>query len=146
MNISEIVKDIADYIQADKKRNYTIVVGTDSQVYTHTDFITAIVIHRVGAGGRYFWTRDQRDNFKSLRDRIYTETVKSLEVAEAFSAHLYEVLDKNKFNIEIHADVGEKGDTRAMIKEIVGMVRGNGYEVKIKPFSFGAFVIADRHT
>ena len=142
----EIVKDIAGYIEADQKRNYTIVVGTDSQVYTRTDFITAIVIHRVGAGGRYFWTRDQRDNFKSLRDRIYTETVKSLEVAQVFSAHLYEVLDKDKFNIEIHVDIGEKGDTRTMIKEVVGMVRGNGYEVKIKPFSFGAFVVADRHT
>lgn len=146
MSADEVIADITNYVRADFKRSYNIVIGTDSQVYTRTDFITAIVVHRVGAGGRYFWTRDQRDNFKSLRDRIYMETLKSLEVASAFSGQLYQALEKNKFNFEIHVDVGENGDTRAMIKEVTGMVRGNGYEVKIKPFSFGAFVVADRHT
>jgi predicted RNase H-related nuclease YkuK (DUF458 family) len=33
-----------------------------------------------------------------------------------------------------------------MIKEVVGMIRGSGYEVKMKPFAYGAFVVADRHT
>lgn len=150
LSIPEIVRDIYDYMHEDEKRDYSVVIGTDSQIYTKTDFVTAIVVRRLGAGGRYFWTREQHDNFKSLRERIYMETTKSLGFAEIFSKELYAVLrqeDRFKnFNIEIHVDIGEVGPTREMIREVVGMVRGNGYEVKIKPFSFGAFVVADHHT
>ena len=150
MGMPDIVADIYSYMHEDAKRDYSVVIGTDSQVYLKTDFITAIVVRRMGAGGRYFWTRAQQENFKTLRERIYMETVKSLELAEVVSKQLYILLhqeDKFKnFNIEIHVDVGEVGPTREMIREVVGMVRGNGYEVKIKPFSFGAFVVDDHHT
>ena len=150
MNFSEVIGDICGYMRENDKYNYEVVVGTDSQVYTRTDFVTAVVVRRVGAGGRYFWTRDQRDNHKTLRERIYMETLKSLEVAGIVSKELYGRLESGggfkDFNIEIHVDIGEVGPTREMIKEVVGMVRGNGYEVKIKPFSFGAFVVADHHT
>jgi predicted RNase H-related nuclease YkuK (DUF458 family) len=33
-----------------------------------------------------------------------------------------------------------------MIKEVVGMVAGNGYRAKTKPESFGAFAVADKFT
>ena len=150
LSVPEIIQDVYSYMHEDGKRDYSVVIGTDSQVYLKTDFISAIVVRRMGAGGRYFWTRIQHENFKTLRERIYMETVKSLELAEVVSKQLYALLhqeDKFKnFNIEIHVDVGEVGPTREMIREVVGMVRGNGYEVKIKPFSFGAFVVADHHT
>ena len=48
--------------------------------------------------------------------------------------------------LEIHVDVGTKGDTREMINEIVGMIRGSGYSVKTKPEAYGASNVADRHT
>lgn len=151
MNISQIAEDIYGYMQDEPKRNYTVIVGTDSQMYLdRTDFVTAIVARRVGAGGRYFWTRAGEANFKSLRERIYMETLKSLDVAGVFYKQLFEVLKNEEglmnFNFEIHVDIGENGATRDMIREIVGMVRGNGYEVKTKPLSYGAFVVADRHT
>jgi len=38
------------------------------------------------------------------------------------------------------------GPTREMIKEVVGMVNGNGFTAKTKPESYGAFVVADKHT
>ena len=46
----------------------------------------------------------------------------------------------------IHADVGEKGRTKDMIREVVGMIKSNGFEAKIKPESFAASVVADRFT
>jgi predicted RNase H-related nuclease YkuK (DUF458 family) len=150
MNLSDVIADIYAYMHESDRHNYKVIIGTDSQVYTRTDFITAVVIRRVGAGGRYFWMRDQQNNYKTLRERIYMETMKSIDVAGVFSKKFYEILNNEEkfknFNIEIHVDVGEVGPTREMIKEVVGMVRGNGYEVKIKPFSFGAFVVADHHT
>lgn len=149
MTFEDMLLDLKQYMLDDQKRNYSIVIGTDSQQHIKTDIVTAIVIHRVGAGGRYFWVREQKDNFSSLRHRIYMEALRSLEMAEVMTKSIYNILKKEdnlRFNIEIHVDIGENGPTRDMIKEVVGMIRGNGYEVKIKPFSYGAFVIADRHT
>ena len=33
----------------------------------------------------------------------------------------------------------------SMIKEVVGMVTGNGFTAKTKPYSFGASTVADKH-
>jgi predicted RNase H-related nuclease YkuK (DUF458 family) len=46
----------------------------------------------------------------------------------------------------IHADVGENGQTKDMIKEVVGLIKGNGFEPKIKPESFVASTVADRYS
>jgi len=46
----------------------------------------------------------------------------------------------------IHADVGEQGKTKDMIKEVTGFIRGNGFEPCIKPESFAASNVADRYS
>ena len=51
-----------------------------------------------------------------------------------------------KYNLEIHVDIGEHGDTRDMIKEVVGMVTGNGFVAKTKPQAYAASYVADKHT
>jgi predicted RNase H-related nuclease YkuK (DUF458 family) len=48
--------------------------------------------------------------------------------------------------ITVHLDVGKNGPTKDLIETVVGMVKGFGLEAVIKPDSFGAFVLADRHT
>src|SRR3989344_4446397 len=143
LTFSETLQDLKDYMLADQKRNYNIVIGTDSHQNHTTDFVTAIVVHRVGAGGRYFWVRNHETLISSLRQRIYREALRSLEMAEIMTRSIYELLKEEKncrFNVEIHVDIGENGPTREMIKEVVGMIRGNGYEVKTKPLGYGAFV------
>jgi uncharacterized protein len=50
------------------------------------------------------------------------------------------------FNLTIHVDVGPNGETKQMLQEIVGMIKGNGFSVKTKPDSYGASSVADRHT
>ncbi|HEX68148.1 MAG TPA: hypothetical protein ENG13_03675, partial [bacterium] len=46
----------------------------------------------------------------------------------------------------IHADIGGNGETKDMIKEVAGLIRGNGFEPKIKPESFAASIVADRYS
>ena len=82
---------------------------------------------------------------ESLRQRIYYETFLSLEVAAKLTEKLAEN-GEEELNVEIHLDVGEKGETREIIKEVVGMVIGSGYHARIKPESYGATTIADRFT
>lgn len=138
---------VSHYMNEQKEKNYRIIVGTDSQKTkgSQYDFVVAIAIHRVGAGGIYFWQRDIVSKKMTLKERMYAEALRSLESAETIFS-LFRTNGISKYNIEIHVDIGRNGETRNMIAEIVGMVRGSGYDVKIKPESFGASKVADRHT
>ncbi len=129
------------------KDQYKLIIGTDSQA-TYEEkvcFVTAVIIHRVGKGGRYYFYKHTQKYLGSLRQRIYYETYLSLEVASRLTAKMAENGESN-LNIEIHLDVGEKGDTREIIKEVVGMVIGSGYAACIKPDSYGASKVADKYT
>jgi predicted RNase H-related nuclease YkuK (DUF458 family) len=129
-----------------------LVIGTDSQErrlngVREVDFVTAVVIHRHGKGGRYFWMKSKKQRVYSLRDKIYAETLCSLDLAQTLVPLLKDNLyPLAPYDLEIHIDVGEVGPTREMIKEVVGIVTGNGFTAKTKPESYGAYVVADKHT
>ncbi len=149
--LEELVGELAVFMASDETCFYRLVIGSDSQAKRVeremvVDFVTVVVIHRVGKGGRYFWQRKREARKYVLRDRIYTETVLSLELAQVLVPRLKKVLNGEKYELEIHIDVGEAGPTREMIAEVVGMVTGNGFTAKIKPEGYGAFVVADKHT
>ena len=48
--------------------------------------------------------------------------------------------------VEIHLDVGQGGETRVLIQEVVGWVSAVGYRAIIKPYAYGASTVADRFT
>lgn len=152
MSFSQTVKEIVAFIQESPEEYYRLVIGTDSQNKSlkgekWLDFVTAIVVHRAGKGGRYFWQKNKKDKIQTLRDKIYEETLISIEMAKFFVPQLKESLNGNgKYDLEIHIDVGEAGPTREMIKEVIGIVQGNGFTPKTKPESFGASTVADKHT
>ena len=72
----------------------------------------------------------------------------SLEIAQDLLAQLkssMKVSQELNYDFQIHIDVGQNGPTREMIKEVIGMVRGNGFRAKIKPDSYAASHVADRY-
>jgi predicted RNase H-related nuclease YkuK (DUF458 family) len=144
---SAVVGEILTFMQAAPNRSYKITIGTDSE-HLHdkrADFVTAIVIHRVGNGGKYFWRRIvDGKKFFTLRDRMFREAMISLEIAHAFLSESSKA-NLPKFDFEIHVDVGENGATRTMLQELVGMIRANNFAVKTKPDSYAASKVADRH-
>lgn len=152
LSLEDLILRVSDFIGEDRRADYKLVIGTDSHSHKENglkaiDFVTAIVIYRVGKGGRYFWHKEKREKIGSLRDKIYTETILSLEMAQKLVPKLKEALiGLAPYDLEIHIDVGESGPTREMIKEVTGMVTGNGYVAKIKPEGYGAYVVADKHT
>lgn len=136
---------LVEYIVEDPSQSYNLIVGTDSFLNSETLFVSAVIIHRVGHGGRYFYMKLRRRKIDNMRQRIFYETTMSIQLA----AILKDKLNDNgykKLPVEIHLDVGTKGDTREIIKEVVGMVTGSGYEAKTKPASYGASKVADRHS
>lgn len=147
VDLEQLKRIISHYMGQDKKARYEVIVGSDSQkVRTDVyDFVSALIVHRVGFGGIYFWKRDVIKRKISLKERIYQEATMSLETSENF-IHFFKVNGISKYNIQIHVDIGHNGETRDMITEVVGMIRGSGYDVKIKPDSYGASKVADRYT
>ena len=147
---NEVVKQIAQFVDEDPSCFYSVIIGTDSQTKringkAEVDFVTAIVIYRQGKGARYFWKKDRRFKTIELRQKIYTETTISLEIAEKIVPKIRKMVSPAKYDLEIHIDVGALGPTRDMIKEVVGMVNGSGYTAKTKPESWGASSVADKH-
>jgi len=146
LEFKEMVKKVAGYMKELPDRKYRVVIGSDSQVHNHddVDFVSAIIVQRIGSGGIYFWQRERVSKPYALRERMYEEATRSMALAEEFlQGFKDEVLE---YDLEIHVDIGRLGETRAMINEVVGMIRGSGFEVKIKPEAYGAQSVADRHT
>lgn len=151
MTIEEMVDELVAFMREEPDYFYKLIIGTDSKsgklnFNKPVDFVTAIVIHRKNKGGRYFWQKNKIEKIASLRDKIYTETLLSIQLAEKLVPDLTKRLNGERYKLEIHIDVGDVGPTREMIKEVVGMVVGNGFIAKTKPESYGAFSVADKHT
>ncbi|MFZ5933148.1 MAG: ribonuclease H-like YkuK family protein [Patescibacteria group bacterium] len=152
LDVAKVISEIEDFVNEEPSSFYRLVIGTDSQTKSidgkaEIDFVTAIVIHRRGHGARYFWKRVKKEvKIPILRDKIYTETGMSLAVAQEIVPEIRKKISPAKYDFEIHIDVGPLGPTREMIREVVGMVNGNGYVAKTKPESWGASSVADKHT
>lgn len=141
----EMFHHLVSFVEEDVTKTYHLIIGTDSIGGDEATFVTAIVIHRVGNGGKYFYRKIRVPKTKSLPQRIYQEASLSLEVASLMRAEL----SKNgytKLPVEIHLDVGENGETKQIIREVVGMVNGSGYDAVVKPAAYGASKVADRHS
>lgn len=154
IRIEQSVDFIKKFLEERPSAEYSLVIGTDSHEKENNgdsktiNLVTAVLVHRKGFGGKYFWKRKSVANIHSLREKIYAETLESLNFALSYVPLLRKSLNGNSpfYNLEIHIDVGEHGDTRDMIKEVVGMVTGNGFVAKTKPDAYGASYVADKHT
>lgn len=174
MNLEGVINELINYKKQRPEAKYKIVVGTDSEVRDKgIELVCVVAVHRIGSGGRYFWSRIYDSRKLDLRARIYQEATVSLALAGALLEkelelhnvkldmgqsilELFKALEKEPRNnlnkeivfsneLEIHVDIGSNGPTREMIKEIVGMIKGSGFFVKIKPEAFAAANVADRH-
>lgn len=146
LKLDQVIEEISAYIKSDPECKYSIVVGTDSYPSNSIDYITAVVVHRQGHGGRYFWKKQhQAGQTPVLRQRIYQETLHSIDTAQELIKKL-DIKKLSGYDFAIHIDVGNSGSTRDMINEVVGMVKGNGFTAKTKPHSYAASTVADKYT
>ena len=153
LELPRVVDKIAEYIKKNGTSNkYKFIIGTDSQVYDkNIIFVTVIACCCVGHGGIYFYDKSKVVQKISLQERLYTEATLSLEFASKFMSEIHEHgkhLDTfiNLNSLEIHVDVGNNGESKAVIQGVVGIIKGSGYIVKIKPDAYTASCIADKHT
>lgn len=156
MEFNQVIDEIYGYVSEQPEFFYDIVVGCDSPSSDKPFFPIAIVVLRTGAGGRFFlkkmrYPESYMKRFINWKNRILQEVYLSCELALSLRDALENKLGKtmSPFNYQfqyIHADVGEQGKTKEMVKEVTGLIKSNGFEPRIKPFSFAASVVADRYT
>lgn len=147
----QVIAEMIEYMSLKPDMFYDIIVGCDSSSVDMPNFPVVVAILRVGEGGRFFlknvtYSPQICKKFANWKNRIIEEVLLSCELAVLFKKDFTQRIPANlKYQFEyIHADIGEKGQTKDMVKELTGLIRGNGFEPKIKPESYIASVVADR--
>lgn len=153
LKFNQVIDEIFHYIKSEPENFYDIIVGCDSSSQKNPQFPVAIVVLRRGAGGRFFFKKINYNNrkFYTWKERILEEVLisceLSLELRDALNKRIKELGGAHNYQFRyIHADIGENGDTKDMIKEVVGLIKGNGFEAKIKPEAYVASAVADKYT
>jgi len=159
----EVLAKVVWFMSLDSLASYDVIIGTDSEASLardesgraqngSSDFVSAIIVHKKGRGGVYFWGRQKIAHLNSMKQRIWQEATLSLNLAQRLvddfaKMGLFDISNgfSSGLNLEIHVDIGPNGPTRELIADIVGMIRANGFKVAIKPSSWGASHVADRH-
>ena len=146
LTFGEVVESVLSYTEGEAPRGYRVIVGSDSEGYGDVRYATAIVVHRIGAGGRAFICKNTVFTNQSLRQKIFNETALSLALAQELVPRLTQRLGEEfvRSSLVVHVDVGQHGETKDMIREVAGMVRGSGFQVETKPYSYAASTVADR--
>ena len=139
--------EVVEKITKTKKDNNSleIHVGTDSDPNGKKCAIaTGIALRIPGHGACYFWSRDYlNDKLAHLIGfRLEREVTDSIIVAE----HLRKLLEID-IKISIHVDCNTKLNHASgkYAKKLTSYATGMGYPVKIKPDSWAASSLADKH-
>lgn len=119
----------------------TIYIGTDSQQDgTKTQFVTVIVIHDPGHGGRAFYTKESVPRIKSLRERLLKEVWLSVMTGIEVDPMISE---DSTLEIHVDANPNTKFKSSAYVKELAAMVVSQGFTAVLKPEAWAAMHVAD---
>lgn len=155
--LDQVLDEMIGYMAEKPAKNYEIIVGCDSSSIENPHFPIAVAILRTGEGGRFFlkkitYPQSMSGKFSFWKNRILEEVILSCEMGlamrDSFNRKISGLKDNNfLYNFRyIHADIGENGQTKDMIKELTGLIIGNGFEPKIKPDSYVASSLADKYS
>ena len=155
LSLKETLRIIEKIILENNEDNFVLAIGTDSQnKKTTTVFTSAIVLHKVGKGGIFFYERESRKRYINRNVRLLEEANLTIELGRKIIDQI-EIdyledtfdLDKADFKLELHCDYGKNGASNEVLKQAIGWISssfiGNSVEVKVKPNSYAASYVAD---
>jgi len=137
LKLNELVGEILSYFSQKPEKFYDVIVGCDSSSGEEPNFPVAVVVLRRGEGGRFFLKKIHYHDrkFYNWKTRVLEEVLLSCELA---------LILREKLKKKIEESGIDPGITKDMIREVIGLIRGNGFEPKIKPEAYVASVVADR--
>lgn len=124
-----------------------ISIGTDSQPLGEAFcFVSAVCLYRKGRGGTYYYKREvvrpRPHLLKNQKLRMLDEVYKSIEIALALR-------EATGVAAAIHIDASPPSGsafTSKFADQLRGYVISSGLECALKPLSYAANAVADRHT
>jgi len=124
-----------------------ISIGTDSQPIGEAFcFVTAVCLYRKGKGGAYYYKRElvrpRPHILKNQKLRMLDEVYKSIEIALALR-------EATGVAAMVHIDASPPSGstfTSKFADQLRGYVISSGLECVLKPSSYAANSVADRHT
>lgn len=141
----EIINNINYVVNQDIQ--HMITVGADSQTYENlTVYIVVICIVSDCEPFKrnYYFSKIKEEKEYSLYNRIYKEAKLSIDIATAIKD-----LTSSACNIDVHLDVSSpeaKAKTSKYAKGLMHLVNAFDFDVSIKPNSWAASSIADKHS
>lgn len=129
---------------------HELIVGVDSHLHGCTyHFITVVCLYHKGRGGYYYYkiNEQNRKEYKGtypvrVKSRMFHETSLAIETAT-------EIQEKTGITPIIHLDASppNSGELSSMFsEELKGYAVGCGFEAILKPWSFVASGVANKHT
>ncbi|MCD5412130.1 ribonuclease H-like YkuK family protein [Thermodesulfovibrionales bacterium] len=157
LSFDGVIEELIRYMAEKPEKFYEIIVGCDSPSGIEPHFPVAVVILRTGEGGRFFLKKinysasSKKKKFYNWYQRVMEEVLLSCQLASCLREEMEKKIraQSNSFDWQfryVHADVGNHGQTKDMVREVVGLIRGTGFEPKIKPEAYVASIVADRYT
>ena len=116
------------------------------ELLTHNADINIIWGER--SNGKSYQVKHKRAiiNYLETGNRfMYVRRLREEVTAEKVEQYFKDVdIEKLNLNFHIHCDIGHKGKTKELIKEITNWVESLGYDCLIKPESYTASGIANK--
>lgn len=133
---------------SDKEKQ--LIIGVDSHLHKNVyRFIAVVCLYKPGRGGFYYYTTTERHKkeFKGnypnrVKARMFHETSLAIE-------HGNQILETTGQIPLIHVDASppESGELTSLFSDqLKGYVTASGFECYIKPWSFVASGIANKHS
>jgi predicted RNase H-related nuclease YkuK (DUF458 family) len=123
-----------------------LAIGTDSHIHGHYfKFPSVVCLYEKGKGGMYYFTTsyEHRKHFKGQQQiRMFQEVQKSVELAAWIE-------EQTGWKPEIHIDASPAGSghfTAPYSDSLKGYATGYGFKAFVKPMSWCANAISDRHS
>lgn len=150
-----VINDEAFYAWVNSSKNKLegdseLIVGVDSHLHgVSYRFITVVCLYRKGRGGFYYYnvSEQHRKQFKGtypvrVKARMFYETSLAIEIAT-------EIQEKTGLSPVVHLDASpaNTGELTSMFSDqLKGYVTASGFEAALKPWSFVASGIANKHS
>lgn len=138
------VLDMMGLVERLLRAGHVVHIGTDAQKSgSRTEFVTVVCVLNPGKGGRVFYTRRFERRNISLFEKLSAETWYSLELAIEMNARFDLSPDQKQIWVHVDANPDERFDSSNYVKQLAGMVAGNGFPVLVKPNAWCASHVAD---
>lgn len=147
LTLNEVFRQVSEYTRV-AGYEYDVGIGTDSQMIGHVfQFISVVSVHRVGKGGFYFYHKSFMPRAKfpveNQKMRMFHEVARSIDLAVDMQSAV-------SITPIVHVDASppsKKEEFTAQFSEqLRGYVTSCGFVCMLKPESYIANAIADRHT